>query len=137
MFNILLCSHSAFLVSLDVFKSHEEQLYSWQSKESMSAENWNVELLEKVTEKSSLVELIDYFIILKSLMILFLLFVCINYVPNYNGKIQEETLADSNSEVVKTILRDFAISKWPSLFFKFFKYLSPFLCHFVTYNKEY
>ena len=134
MFNILLCS---LFVSLDISKSHEEQSYSWQSKESMSAENWNVELLEKVTEKSSLVRLIGYFIIFKSLIILFLLFVCMNYVPNYNGKVQEETLADSNSEAVKTILRDFVISKWPSLFFRFFKYLSPFLCHFVTYNKEY
>ena len=75
MFNILLCS---LLVSLDISKSHEEQLYSWQSKETMSAENWNVELLEKVTGKSSLVRLIGYFIIFKSLITLFLLFVCMN-----------------------------------------------------------
>ena len=33
----------------------------------MKAENWNVELLEKLTEKSSLVGLIDYFRILKAL----------------------------------------------------------------------
>ena len=34
-----------------------------------------------------------------------------NYVPNQNGKVQEETLADSNSEVVKTTLRLYVISK--------------------------
>ena len=29
------------------------------------------------------------------------------------------------------------VSKWPSLFFKFFKSLAPFLGHFVTHNREY
>ena len=43
-------------------------------------------LLEKLTEKSSFVGLIDHFIILKALTILFLLFVFKNYVPNQNGK---------------------------------------------------
>ena len=28
-----------------------------------------------------------------------------NYAPNQNGKVQEETLADSNSDAVKTTLR--------------------------------
>ena len=71
-------------------------------KESMGAENWNLKLPEKVTEKSSLVGLIDYFRILKALMILFLLYIYRNYVPNQNEKVQEETLADSNSEALKT-----------------------------------
>ena len=31
----------------------------------------------------------------------------------------------------------YLISKWPSLFCKFFKNLSPFLCHFVIHNREY
>ena len=34
-----------------------------------------------------------------------------NYVLNQNGKVQEETLADSNSDAVKTILRLYVISK--------------------------
>ena len=78
---------------------------------SMKAENSNVELLEKLTEKSFLVGLIDYFKILKALIILFLLYICINYVPNYNGKVQEETLGDSNSDAVKTTLRLYVIPK--------------------------
>ena len=39
--------------------------------------------------------------------------------------------------VVKTTLRRLVISKWLSLFCKFLKDLFPFLCHFVTYNREY
>ena len=38
---------------------------------------------------------LDYFRILKALIILFLLFVCMNCVPNQNGKVLEETLAVS------------------------------------------
>ena len=34
-----------------------------------------------------------------------------NYVPNQNGKVQEETLADSYSDDVKTTLRLYVISK--------------------------
>ena len=41
-------------------------------------------------------ELIDYFRILKALIILFLLYICVNYVPNQNGKVQEATLADEH-----------------------------------------
>ena len=48
----------------------------------MKVENWNVELLEKLSEKSSLVGLIDYFTILKDFVILFLLYISTNYVPN-------------------------------------------------------
>ena len=48
-----------------------------------------------------------------------------NYTPNQNEKVQEEILADSNSDAVKTI------------FFKFFKNLSPLFCAFVRYNREY
>ena len=82
-------------------------------------------------------ELIDYFIILKTIIILFLLYICITNVPNKNVKVQEETLADSNSDAVKTILRLYVISKWHTLFLKFFKNFSLFLCHFVTCNREY
>ena len=60
-----------------------------------------------------------------------------NYVPNENGKVQEETLADSNSDEIKTTLRLYIISKLPFLFFKFFKNISSLPCHFVTYNREY
>ena len=60
-----------------------------------------------------------------------------NYVPNQNVKVQEEALADSNSDAVKTTLRLYVISKLPSLSFKFFKNFFPFLCHFVTHNREY
>ena len=49
--------------------------------------------------------LFGYLRILKALIILFSLFVCVNYVPNQNGKILEETLAGSNSDAVKTTLR--------------------------------
>ena len=49
--------------------------------------------------------LLDYFRILKALIILGLLFVCMNYVPNQNGKVLEETLAGFNSDHVKTTLR--------------------------------
>ena len=34
-----------------------------------------------------------------------------NYVPNQFGKVQEEMLADSNSDAVKTTLRLYVISK--------------------------
>ena len=48
--------------------------------------------------------LLDYFRILKALIILFLLFVCMNYVPNQNGKVLEEMLG-LYSDDVKTTLR--------------------------------
>ena len=54
---------------------------------------------------SSLVGLLDYFRILKALIILFLLFVCMNYIPNQNEKVIEETLAGFNSDDVETTLR--------------------------------
>ena len=47
-------------------------------------------MLKKITEKSSLLGLIDYFRILKALIILFLLFVRMNYVPNQNEKVLKE-----------------------------------------------
>ena len=49
--------------------------------------------------------LLDYFRILKALIILFLLFVCMNFVPNQNGKVLEEMLAGFNSDHVKTTLK--------------------------------
>ena len=81
--------------------------------------------------------LIDYFRILKTMIILFLLYICTNNVPNQNVKVQEETPADSNSDAVKTTWRLYIISKWNSLFLKLFKNFSPFLCHFFTCNREY
>ena len=51
--------------------------------------------------------LIDYFRILKALINLFLLFVCVSYVPNQNGKVLEETLAGSDLAAVKTTLRQY------------------------------
>ena len=51
--------------------------------------------------------LFDYFRILKALIILFLLFVCMNYVLNQNGKVLEETLAGFNSGDVKITWRRF------------------------------
>ena len=82
-------------------------------------------------------ELIDYFIILKTIIILFLLYICITNVPNKNVKVQEETLADSNSDAVKTILTLCVISEWHTLLLKFFKNFSLFLCHFGKCNREY
>ena len=70
--------------------------------------------VKKVTEKSYLVALVDYFRILKALIILFLLFeLCLlsllfsylNYVPNQNDKVLKETLAGFNSDAVKSTLR--------------------------------
>ena len=104
--------------------------------------------------------LIDYFRILKVLVNLYFMhiyiiyiyinlyiyiyiFVCMNYVPNQNGKsVQEKTLAsnlnsESNADAVKATMRLYVISKWLSLFFKFFKNLSPFFNPFVAYNREY
>ena len=49
--------------------------------------------------------LLDYFRILEALTILFLLFVCMNYVPKQNGKVPEKTPAGFNSDDVKTTLR--------------------------------
>ena len=49
--------------------------------------------------------LLDYFRILNALVILFLLFVCMNYVPNQNGEVLEETLVGFNSDDVKTPLK--------------------------------
>ena len=49
--------------------------------------------------------LIDYFRILKALIILYLLFVCMNYVPNQNEKVLSKTLSDFNSDGVKITLR--------------------------------
>ena len=50
-------------------------------------------------------QLIDYFRNMKALINLFLLFACMNYVPNQNGKVLEEAVAGSNSGSLKTALR--------------------------------
>ena len=57
-------------------------------------------------------------------MILFLLYICLNYISNQNGKVQEETLAYSNSDAVKTTLILYVISKDLSSFSSYSK-ISP------------
>ena len=47
----------------------------------------------------------NYVSIMEALIILFLLFVSVNYVPNQNWKVLEEMRAGSNSDAVKTKLR--------------------------------
>ena len=59
-----------------------------------------------------------------------------NDAPNQNGKVLEETPVGSNSDAAKKHRELYVISKRPSLFRKFSKNLSPFLCYFVTYNRE-
>ena len=54
---------------------------------------------------NNLMGLLDYFRILKAFIILFLLFICMNYVLNQNGKVLGETLAGFNLDHVKTKLR--------------------------------
>ena len=54
--------------------------------------------LEKYSEKPVLMEVIDYFRILKT-------FTIMNNVQNQNEKVLEEVLTGSNSDVVKTTLR--------------------------------
>ena len=63
--------------------------------------------------------LIDCFRILKALIILFLFifFFLMNYVPNHNGKVLEETLADFDLDAVKTT--------WSGL--HYFKMILPLL----------
>ena len=63
-----------------------------------------IEIYEKLTEKSSLLGLIDYFRIFKAFRILFLLFACMNYLPNQHGEVLAETLAGFNSDAVKTFI---------------------------------
>ena len=46
-------------------------------------------------------------------------------------------LVGFNSDTIKQHWEVYLMSKWPSPFFKFFKNVSPFLCHFVTYKREY
>ena len=48
---------------------------------------------------------LDYLRISRALIILFLLFLCVNYVPNQNREVLEETQAGSNSDAVKATLR--------------------------------
>ena len=78
--------------------------------------------------------LIDYFRILKALVIFVLLFVCMNYVPNKNGKFLEETLAGSTSDAVKTLRRVlYFIMTAPSTLASYSK-ISPLplsLCHTI------
>ena len=75
--------------------------------------------------------LLDYFRILKTLIILFLLFVCMNYVPNKNWEVLEETPPGFNSDDVKTTLKRLRCFKMTLSFSKFFKNLSPFICLFL------
>ena len=96
--------------------------------------------VKKVTEKSYLVALVDYFRILKALIILFLLFeLCLlsllfsylNYVPNQNDKVLKERLAGFNSDAVKSALRHLPFKMTLPLFQVLQKSLpiSLSLCH--------
>ena len=74
----------------------------------------------------------NYFRILKDLINLFLSLVCINYVPNQNGKVLEETLAGFNLDVVKATLRHlryFKMALPPPKFFKISFHFSVTLPH--------
>ena len=76
--------------------------------------------------------LIDYFRILIALMILYLLFVCLNYVRSQNGKILEETLAGFNSDDVKTTLKRLLYFEMIIPFFQILQKSLPVplsLCH--------
>ena len=89
-------------------------------------------ILNKLTEKSSLVGLLEYFRILKVLKILLLLFVCMNYIPNQNGKVLEETLSGFNSDNAKTTSRRVRYFKMTVLLLQVLQkfYLIPLsLCH--------
>ena len=55
---------------------------------------------QKYSEKSVLMELIDYFRILKT----FIIFLFMSNVQNQNCKVLEEILGGSNSDTVKTTL---------------------------------
>ena len=58
-----------------------------------------------------------------------------NYVPNQNGKVLEETQAGFNSDDGKTTLRRLRGFKMTLPRLQLFTNLAPFLCHFVTHNK--
>ena len=82
--------------------------------------------------------LLDYFRILKALLILFLLFVCMNYVPNQNGKVLEETLAGFNSRDVDRTLRCLRCFKMTLQLLQVFQKSRPIpLSLFYTRNREY
>ena len=76
--------------------------------------------------------LIDSFRILIALMILYLLFVCLNYVRSQNGKTLEETLAGFNSDDVKTTLKRLLYFEMIIPFFQILQKSLPvplLLCH--------
>ena len=82
-------------------------------------------------------ELLNYFRILKALIILFLLFFYMNLVPNQNGKVLKETLVGINSGHMKTTLSRVLCFKMTFPLFQVLQKYSPFLCHFITHNREY
>ena len=63
---------------------------------------------------------------------MFLLFACMNYVSNQNGRVMKEMLAGFNIDDVKTTLRRL----------RYFKMTLPILqvlyslCYFVTHNES-
>ena len=65
------------------------------------------------------------------LIILFLLFVCINYVPNQNRKVLEETLASFSSDAVKTTLRRLRYFKMNPPSFGSSSKISVYLSHAI------
>ena len=69
--------------------------------------------------------LVDYFKIWKASIILSLLFVCIQYVPNQNEKVLEEMLAGFNTDVLKTTLRHLCYLKMTLCLLQVFKKSLP------------
>ena len=69
---------------------------------------------QKYSEKSVLMELIDYFRILKT----FIIFLFMSNVQNQNCKVLEEILGVSNSDTVKTTLSGYIIFKMAFSFLK-------------------
>ena len=69
---------------------------------------------QKYSEKSVLMELIDYFRILKT----FIIFLFMSNVQNQNCKVLEEILGGSNSDTVKTTLSGYIIFKMAFSFLK-------------------
>ena len=60
-----------------------------------------------------------------------------NYVPNQNGKVLEETLAGPDSDAAKTTLRCLRCFKKTLPLLHVFQISPPFLCDFVTYSRQY
>ena len=129
MCNILFCGRSALFWHLSTYLSFLKKNDTPDSLWKKCKQNYLENLMKIDHGRIHLL-----FRILKALLILSLssVLVCMNYVPNQNGKFQEEMLSDFISDAVKTTLRLYYFKM--TLFFNFSKNFSPFICHFFTYN---